>query len=56
MGILDSLSNKKEDKFVSLLIEQAEVTVEGLKLLETCILQLDETSIDQIRAKEYEAD
>ncbi len=56
MGLLDSLSNKKEDKFVSLLIEQAEVTVEGLKLLETCILQLDETSIDQIRAKEYEAD
>lgn len=56
MGILDSLSNKKEDKFVSLLIEQSTVTVEGLKLLETCILQLDETSIDQIRAKEYEAD
>ncbi len=56
MSILDTLKNKKEDKFVNLLIEQAEVTVEGMKLLETCILKPDEDGIEKIRAKEYEAD
>ncbi|RME47741.1 MAG: DUF47 family protein [Caldilineae bacterium] len=56
MGLLDTFRNKKEDKFVSLLIKQAEITVEGMKLLEQCILQPDEEGIERIRAKEYEAD
>ena len=56
MGFLDTFRNKKEDKFVSLLIKQAEITVEGIKLLEQCILRPNEEGIEQIRAKEYEAD
>ncbi len=56
MGFLDALANRKTDKFVQLLIEQADVTVEGLRLLETCILQPDGTSVEQIKEKEYEAD
>lgn len=56
MGLLDSLKNKKENKFVALLIEQAEVTLEGMKQLEKCILQPDEEAIEQIRQKEYQAD
>lgn len=56
MGLLDSLKNKKENKFVALLIEQAEVTLEGMKLLEKCILHPDEEAIEQIRQKEYQAD
>jgi len=56
MGLLDTFRNKKEDKFVSLLIKQAEITVEGIKLLEQCILRPNEEGIEQIRAKEYEAD
>ena len=56
MGLANFFKSQKEDKFISLLIQQAEVTVEGLKLLETCILQPNKESIEQIRAKEYEAD
>jgi uncharacterized protein Yka (UPF0111/DUF47 family) len=56
MGLANFFKNRKEEKFISLLIQQAEVTVEGLKLLETCILQPNKESIEQIRAKEYEAD
>ncbi len=56
MGLLDSLKNKKENKFVALLIEQAEVTLDGMKLLEKCILHPDEEAIEQIRQKEYQAD
>ncbi|MFQ5577284.1 MAG: DUF47 domain-containing protein [Anaerolineae bacterium] len=56
MGLLDALTGKKEDKFVNLLVAQAEVTVEAMKLLEQCILQPNEAGIEQIRAKEYEAD
>lgn len=56
MGLLDSFKNKKENKFIDLLIEQADVTLQGMKLLEKCILQPDEEGIEQIRNKEYEAD
>lgn len=49
---------KKEDKFVSMLIEQTLITVEGLKLLEKWLskTELKEKAIDQMRAKEIEAD
>ncbi len=56
MSLTGLFKNEKEDKFVSLLIQQAEITVEGMKLLETCILKPNEESIEQIGAKEYEAD
>lgn len=56
MGLTNIFRSNKEDKFVRLLIQQAELTVEGLKLLETCILEPTKESVEQIRAKEYEAD
>jgi len=56
MGILDFLKRNKEDIFISLLIQQADVTVEGIKLLETCLLTPDQASVEKIRGKEYEAD
>ena len=48
----------KEDKFVSMLIEQSQITVEGLKLLEKWLgkSEVKEKAIDQMRAKEIEAD
>jgi uncharacterized protein len=39
-----------------LLIQQAEVTVEGIQLLQACIQQPDEAAIEKMRNKEYEAD
>jgi len=56
MGFLDRFKNKKEDTFISLLIQQAEVTVEGIQLLQECIQQPDEAAIEKMRSKEYEAD
>jgi uncharacterized protein Yka (UPF0111/DUF47 family) len=56
MGFLDFFRSKNEDSFISLLIQQAEVTVDGIKLLQACIEKPDKDSIEQIRAKEYEAD
>ena len=49
---------KKEDKFVGMLIAQAQITVEGLKLLEKWMgkTELKEKAIDQMRVKEIEAD
>lgn len=49
---------KREDKFVSLLIEQAQITVEGVRLLEKWLSksELKDKAIDQMRAKEIEAD
>ncbi len=49
---------KREDKFVGMLIEQAQITVEGLKLLEKWLSksELKDKAIDQMRAKEIEAD
>jgi len=48
----------KEDKFVGMLIEQTQITVEGLRLLEKWLgkTELKEKAIDQMRAKEVEAD
>ena len=48
----------KENKFVGMLIEQSQITVEGLKLLEKWLgkTELKEKAIDQMRAKEIEAD
>jgi predicted phosphate transport protein (TIGR00153 family) len=56
MGLSGLFRNEKEDKFVSLLIQQAEVTVAGLQLLEKCIANPGEEGVEQIRIKEYEAD
>jgi predicted phosphate transport protein (TIGR00153 family) len=49
---------KREDKFVGMLIEQTQITVEGLKLLEKWLgkTELKDKAIDQMRAKEVEAD
>jgi predicted phosphate transport protein (TIGR00153 family) len=56
MGFLDRFKNQKDDTFISLLIQQAEITVEGIKLLQECIQQPDDNAIEKMRAKEYEAD
>ncbi len=56
MRYLDRFKSKKEDSFISLLIRQAEVTVEGIQLLQECIRHPDEAAIETMRAKEYEAD
>ncbi len=49
---------KKEDKFVGMLIEQAQITVEGLRLLEKWLgkTELKEKASEQMREKEIEAD
>lgn len=49
---------KKQDKFVGMLIEQIQITVEGLRLLEKWMgkSELKDKAIDQIRAKEVQAD
>ena len=49
---------KKVDKFVGMLTEQTQITVEGLKLLEKWLgkSELKDKAIDQMRAKEIEAD
>lgn len=48
----------REDKFVGLLIEQSQITVEGLRLLEKWLSksELKDKAIDQMREKEIEAD
>lgn len=48
----------KEDKFVGMLIDQTQITVEGLRLLEKWLgkTELKEKAIDQMRTKEIEAD
>jgi predicted phosphate transport protein (TIGR00153 family) len=59
MGIAGAFKRgKKEDKFVSKLIEQTQITVEGLMLLEKWLSksELKDKAIDQMRAKEIEAD
>jgi hypothetical protein len=49
---------KRQDKFVGMLIEQTQITVEGLKLLEKWMAksELKDKAIDQMRVKEIEAD
>lgn len=56
MGFSNFFKDKKQNVFISLLIRQAEITVEGIKLLQTCIQNPDEEAIETMRAKEYEAD
>jgi predicted phosphate transport protein (TIGR00153 family) len=48
----------REDKFVGLLIQQTEITIEGLQLLEKWFGkdELKDKAIDQMREKELEAD
>ena len=48
----------KEDNFISLLIQQSEITVEGLRLLEKWLSkpELKAKAVDQMRKKELEAD
>jgi predicted phosphate transport protein (TIGR00153 family) len=49
---------QKEDKFVSLLIEQTEITVAGLRLLEEWVKapKVESEAVEQMRVKELEAD
>jgi predicted phosphate transport protein (TIGR00153 family) len=59
MGISNIFNiGKKEDKFVSLLIQQSEITVEGLRLLEKWMSKstLKDKAVAQMREKELEAD
>lgn len=59
MGISGAFKRgKREDKFVGMLIEQAQITVEGLKLLEKWLgkSELKDKAIDQMREKEVTAD
>lgn len=59
MGIAGAFKRgKREDKFVGMLVEQAQITVEGLRLLEKWLgkSELKDKAIDQMRAKEVEAD
>jgi predicted phosphate transport protein (TIGR00153 family) len=56
MGFTDLFKNKKEDTFIGLLIEQAEITVEGIQLLQEFIQRPDDEAIEKMKAKEYEAD
>lgn len=48
----------KNDNFISLLIQQSEITVEGLELLEEWLRkpELKSKAVDQMRQKEVEAD
>ena len=50
--------SRKKNKFISLLIEQSEITVEGLRLLEEWLSKpaLKEKAVEQMRSKEVEAD
>jgi len=56
MGISALFKRNKEDKFIHLLIQQCELTVEGVKLLEICLNQPGEAALEKMKAKEYEAD
>lgn len=56
MSISLPFKKKQENKFIQSLIEQCEVTVEGIKLLETCLDRPDEAALEKMKAKEYEAD
>lgn len=55
MGISALFKRNKEDKFVSLLLQQCQATVEGVKILETG-LSRPHATLEPMRAKEYEAD
>jgi hypothetical protein len=56
MGISGLFRQKQKNKFIELLTQQGETTVEGIKLLESLLDRPDEPALEQMRAKEYEAD
>lgn len=49
---------QKKEKFISLLIEQSEITAEGLRLLEEWVKapKVESEAVEQMRVKELEAD
>ncbi len=56
MGISALFKRNQENKFIQLLIQQCETTVEGVKLLESCLNHPGEAALEKMRVKEYEAD
>lgn len=56
MGIASFFKSKKEDPFVSLLIQQAQVTARGLQILLQSLPVPDEASKVRLRDTEYEGD
>jgi len=56
MGISGLFKRNREDKFIELLTQQCETTVEGIKLLESCLSRPGTATLEQMRAKEVEAD
>ena len=56
MGISGLFKRNQEDKFIELLTQQCETTTEGIKLLESCLSRPGAATLEQMRAKEYEAD
>lgn len=56
MDVKALFGQKRENKFIELLIQQCEATVDGIKFLESCLSRPDEAALEQMRAKEYAAD
>lgn len=56
MGIASFIRNKRQDRFLELLIEQGRLTAEGLQFLETIITQPTRENADEMNRREYEAD
>lgn len=58
MGIASffKIRARREDKFLSLLIQQGELVAEGLRLLETCLRNPTPGAVEKMRRQEYEAD
>ena len=56
MGISGLFKRNREDKFIELLTQQCETTVAGIKLLESCLSRPGTATLEQMRAKEVEAD
>jgi hypothetical protein len=56
MGIASFFKSRREDKFLRLLIEQSQLTVDGLKLLEACLPGVDQAELEKMRQQEYAAD
>ncbi len=56
MDVKAIFGQKRENRFIELLIQQCEATVDGIKFLENCLSRPDEAALEQMRAKEYAAD
>jgi predicted phosphate transport protein (TIGR00153 family) len=56
MGIASFIKNKRQDRFLELLIEQGRLTLEGLQFLETIITEPTRENADAMNRREYEAD